>query len=156
MPVRWKASVVVHVDTFFARERMSKPIPDKHIKRLVPTADKRRVRRDEKAALDPTNRGDQRKVRLKGGQEIPFSLAVQKATRWLRDREGHAEASVEELGRGMKDRDCNLASDLSHPVNSELLELLRASPRVEATELAGQKLKLRWRRHRARTPVMCR
>ena len=132
---------------------MSAPIPDKRIKKLVPTADKRRVRRDEKAALDPTNRGDQRKVRLKGGVEIPFSLAVQKATRWLRLREGHAEASVEELSRGMADNDCRLDSDLSHPVNSELLEQLRTSERVEAS-YAGQKLMLRWRQHRARPPVI--
>ena len=148
-----KASAAVHVDV--RARAMSAPIPDKRIKKLVPTADKRRVRRDEKAALDPTNRGDQRKVRLKGGVEIPFSLAVQEATRWLREREGHAEASVEELSCGMKEKGCNLDSDLSHPVNSELIEHLRTSKRVEATELAGQKLMLRWRRHRARPPVMC-
>lgn len=144
----------MHVD--IRARAMSAPIPDKRVKKLVPTADKRRVRRDEKAALDPTNRGDQRNVLLKGGNEIPFSLAVQKATRWLQEREGHAEASVEELSRGMANNGCRLDSDLSHPVNSELLEQLRTSERVEASYAGGQKLMLRWRQHRARPPVICR
>ena len=68
---------------------MSAPAPAKYAKTLRPTADKRRERRDEKAALDPTSIGDARNVKLKGGVEKPFSFVVQRVYDWLRDRDGH-------------------------------------------------------------------
>mmetsp|Transcript_54945 Transcript_54945/g.119840 ORF Transcript_54945/g.119840 Transcript_54945/m.119840 type:complete len:319 (+) Transcript_54945:162-1118(+) len=109
---------------------------DRATKTLISSHERRKLRNAEEMTAEEAAAAAVRVVDSNGDQ-IVLGRALFKVIEFLQGREGHSEASLEEIQLAVK-------IDLHTATNTPLLKALRDNPKIEVQERAGMDIRLRY------------